>query len=84
MKNTNKNIVQICSESGAILHVDNFTEELSAQHHFDKLETIKYPYTYKGFTMNCSEYPENRIGYLRLIVENQHGLFIRRELYRKP
>ena len=81
---TDKFSVEITSESGNIIDLQFFEYEITAQHHFDKLAEIRYPNTYKNLTMNCSEYPENRIGSLILIAENKHGQFCRRELYRKP
>lgn len=77
--------IEYKKESGEIVLVETFPTELIAQNHFDYLETIKYPMTYKGLTMNLSEYPEGRIGSVHLVVQNDHGKnFERRELFRKP
>ena len=82
--NTNQiNTVAITNESGEIIWSKNFITELLAQNYFDTISTIKSPLTFEKFTMNCSEFfTGGNIGSLKLIVENQHGYLIRRELFR--
>lgn len=75
--------IEICKASGEVILTENFASELSAQNHFDFLSEIKYPLTYKGISMNLTEYfTGGNKGFVRLRVENQHGTFIRRELFR--
>ena len=78
------NTIEFTKESGEVIAVEKFSTELAAQEHFDELSTIRYPKTYKALTMNLSEYPENRIGSVRLVVTSPTGnRYVRRELYRK-
>lgn len=80
-----KTIIEFTKESGQIILTEEFQYETIAQQHFDKLEEIKYPNTYKQITLNLSEYPEGRVGSVRLVYINKSGeRFVRRELFRKP
>jgi hypothetical protein len=76
--------IEITKESGEVIETIPFATELGAQTAFDELEKIRWPQTYKGHVMNLSEYPEGRIGIVRLIAVNKLGEFERRELFRKP
>lgn len=80
----NQYYVDICSESGAIKLREEFFTELAAHQHFERLESIKHPATYKGYSMNLSEWNNaGTVGYVRVVVINHHGELIRRELFRK-
>lgn len=75
--------IEFTKQSGEIVLVEGFPTELQAQNYFDELSQISWPKTYKGLRINASEYPVSmREGSMRLIVENQHGTFCRRELFR--
>ena len=79
----NQNRIEFTSQSGEIVLTENFATELQAQNHFDTVSQIRWPNTYKGIRINASEYPVSmREGSIRLVVENQHGTFCRRELFR--
>lgn len=83
METNQINTVAITNESGAIIWSKNFITELAAQNAFDEISTIKSPLTFEKFTINASEFfTGGNIGSLKLIVENQHGYLIRRELFR--
>ncbi|MCA6431218.1 MAG: hypothetical protein IM613_17420 [Cytophagales bacterium] len=77
--------IEITKESGEVVHTESHPTELIAQESFDQIETIRHPKTYKGMAINLSEYPESRIGSVRLVVIDGRGnRFVRRELYRRP
>ena len=82
--------IEFTKESGEVILTEPFSTELQAQNHFNYLESIFWPNTYEGLTMNLSEYPEGRIGSVRLIatvtndVTGNESDYTRRELYRKP
>lgn len=76
--------IEFTKLSGEVILTENYETELSAQNAFDKLETIKWPETYKGLTLNLSEYPEGRIGSVSLIAMGKTQDYERRELFRKP
>lgn len=79
----NQNRIEFTTQSGEIVLAECFATELQAQNYFDTLSQIRWPNTYKGLRINASEYPVSmREGSMRLIVENQHGIFCRRELFR--
>jgi hypothetical protein len=84
MKTKFKARIEITKESGEIIAVENCLSELSAQQLFDELDAIKYPNTFKGLTMNLSEYEANNIGTVRLIAIVNNNEYERRELFRKP
>lgn len=71
------------SESGNIAIEESYATEFQAQCAFDEIADIKYPMTYKGLTINSSEfYTGGNIGRMTLEVTNQFGTFERRELFR--
>lgn len=81
MKNENR--IDFTKLSGEVILSETYPTELIAQNAFDGLESIKWPQTYKGLTLNLSEYPEGRIGSVSLVVVRNNNEYIRRELYRK-
>lgn len=75
--------IEFCNAAGAVLIEEKYSTELQAQNAFDKLHEVRYPMTYKGLTLNLGEYyTGGNIGFVRLRVDNQHGSYIRRELFR--
>lgn len=78
--------IEVTKESGEVILTENFHTELSAQNAFDELEKIRYPLSYKGISMNLSEWDNaGTIGVVRLIAVHESGKeFERRELFRKP
>lgn len=80
-----KAIIEITKESGEVIKQLDFNFETAAQEKFNQLAEVRSPYTYESFTMNLSEYPEGRIGSVRLVAISRHGdRYVRRELFRKP
>lgn len=78
-------LIEFTKESGEVLLTERYSTEQMAQEEFDRLATVKWPYTHKGLVLNLSEFPEGRIGSVRLIaVSNTGERFERRELFRKP
>lgn len=77
--------IYIAKQSGEVIEDIKFGSELGAQQRFDELAEIKWPNTYKGNVMNCSEYDNaGTIGYMRLVVISHNSdQYIRRELFRK-
>lgn len=79
----NRNRIEFTSLSGEIVLTECFATELQAQNHFDAVAQIRWPHTYKSLRINVTEFPvAMRAGSMRLIVENKHGIFCRRELFR--
>ena len=76
--------IEITKESGEVIKTLNYASEIDAQNGFDHLESIKSPITYDSLVMNLSDYPEGRIGSVRLIVQINSKDYCRRELFRKP
>ena len=75
--------IEFTKQSGETVLSETFATELQAQNHFDDISAIRWPNTYKGMRINATEFPVSmREGSMRLIVENQHGTFCRRELFR--
>lgn len=79
-----KAYIEFTRESGEVVLTQRFSHENIAQEEFNKLELIRSPRTYQGLTLNLSEYPEGRIGSVRLVVEFDGERYERRELYRRP
>lgn len=63
-----KYLIEITKESGEVILTESFATELAAHEKFEEIEAIRYPLTYKGLTMNLSEYPEGRVGSVRVVV----------------
>lgn len=78
--------IEVTNESGEIILCECFKYESAAQSEFDRVEQVYWPHKHKNLCMNLSEYPEGRVGSVRLVVENQKTgeRFLRRELYRHP
>ena len=79
-------VVEITKESGEIVETERFPSEFAAHSHFEQLEKIRYPNTYKGYTLNLSEYfTGGTIGSARVVVVNKISgdRYLRRELYRQ-
>jgi len=85
MKKKAKAEIEFTKESGEVVLIESYPSEFSAQVAFDELEKIRYPMTYKGLTMNLSEYDNaGTIGAVQLVVTSETGKrFERRELFRK-
>lgn len=76
-------MIEFTKESGEVVLTENFASELLAQRAFDELQEVRWPKTYKGLTLNLSEYfTGGNIGSVRLIVETSTKRFERRELFR--
>jgi hypothetical protein len=78
--------IEIKKESGEVILEESFSTELAGQNHFDHLESIRFPMTYKGLTLNLSDhFTGGNIGSVVLVVTNYKGdRFERRELFRNP
>jgi hypothetical protein len=75
--------IEILKESGEVVLTERFATELQAQNSFDQIASTRWPTTYKGLVINTTEYfTGGNIGRIRLIAENKHGEFTRRELFR--
>lgn len=75
--------IEFTKESGEVILNELFSNQQAADKHFDTLEKVKSPSTYKGLTLNLGSHTGGTIGWVRLVVTSPKGeRSISRELFR--